>query len=83
MFLQANAVPMFFVPLVGELPTNTFTAILCVLVPVLLILCYIPIVRYVWITLPLVTFTVGGRTDACVLSHNSWGVETSHILQVE
>ncbi|CAB1312309.1 unnamed protein product [Coregonus sp. 'balchen'] len=30
---------------VAELPTNTFTAILCVLVPVLLILCYIPIVR--------------------------------------
>ncbi|XP_070961830.1 interleukin-21 receptor [Oncorhynchus clarkii lewisi] len=30
---------------VGEFPTNTFTAILCVLVPVLLILCYIPIVR--------------------------------------
>uniref|UniRef100_A0A4W5QKG8 Fibronectin type-III domain-containing protein n=1 Tax=Hucho hucho TaxID=62062 RepID=A0A4W5QKG8_9TELE len=34
----ANAVPMFFVPLVAELQTNTFTAILCVLVPVLLIL---------------------------------------------
>ncbi|CDQ58707.1 unnamed protein product [Oncorhynchus mykiss] len=30
---------------VGEFPTNTFTAILCVLVPVLLILCYITIVR--------------------------------------